>query len=491
MRRVSICHRRPPSDGCGSACRSASDMKNLPRLADWPLIVKFGIAPALALCLLLVMTVIAVSTLRHVRSDTQEIVSVDMRDAANLADIAARFERADADLYRLLNMEAATPGTVDVPVRTREIESALARVRRDLEAFRNTNNGRSNRSRIDAALRDVDKYSQATNVVTSMLSIDFASAVTMLGSFHEYARHVTSNLNLVARSGIAETNRQAEAVSAGVADTTAIFSVMALLAVPGIALATLLVGLGTVRSIRDIADATTRLAAADYDLDIGGLARKDELGAVVTALETFRIQALEARRLQKLERENRVLQLAKTAAESANQAKSAFLANMSHELRTPLNAILGYAQLLRRDASLNERQGSAVRTIHQSGAHLLTLITDILDLSKIEAGKLELYPVAIDLRGFLNGIADIIRVRTEEKALTFVCDAAADLPRFVLADEKRLRQVLLNLLGNAVKVTDHGQVGLHVTIVSRTGAGARINLAVRGHRAGVFSHQLE
>ena len=102
---------------------------------------------------------------------------------------------------------------------------------------------------------------------------------------------------------------------------------------------------------------------------------------------------------------------------------------MSHELRTPLNAILGYAQLLRRDASLNERQGSAVRTIHQSGAHLLTLITDILDLSKIEAGKLELYPVAIDLRGFLNGIADIIRVRTEEKALTFVCDAAADLPQ--------------------------------------------------------------
>jgi signal transduction histidine kinase/DNA-binding NarL/FixJ family response regulator len=461
------------------------------RLADWPLIVKFGIAPALALGLLLVMAVIQVSALHSVRDDTQHIVAVDMRDSARLADIAARFERNDADLYRLLNMEAARPGKADIAMQSAEIQAALIGIRRDLNAFRKTANGRANRTEIDSVLHDIDEYSQAVTVVTSMLGIDFASAVSMLESFHTYARQVTTTLNKIAQSGIAESNRRAAMVNAHVAATTNIFSTIALLAVPGIAIATLLVGLATVRSIREIANATTRLAAADYELDIAGLARKDELGAVVTALETFRTQAIETQRLQKLEGESRALQLAKTAAESANMAKSAFLANMSHELRTPLNAILGYAQLLTRDAALSERQGSAARTIHQSGTHLLTLITDILDLSKIEAGKLELYPAAIDLRGFLKGVADIIRVRTDEKALSFVCDTPSDLPGFVLADEKRLRQVLLNLLGNAVKFTDHGQVSLHVRMLSQTESGARICLEVHDTGVGISSDQLK
>lgn len=466
-------------------------MERLRRLSDWPLIVKFGIAPALALGLLLATVVIEVSALRNVRDNTQRLVTVDMSNAAKLADIAARFERTDADLYRLLNLEAAGLGTVDIPIRAEAIQAALADVRRDLVAFRNTETGQANRLHIDAALRDVDEYSQAVNVVTSMLGVDFASAVSMLEPFHKYARQVTANINHVAQSGIAESKRRAETVSANVAKTTAIFSTIALLAMPGIAIATLLIGLATVRSIRDIADATTRLAAADYDLDISSLDRKDELGAVVNALEIFRKQAIEAKRAHELEERSRGLQIAKTAAESANRAKSDFLANMSHELRTPLNAILGYAQLLKRDPAMSERQGTAACTIHQSGTHLLTLITDILDLSKIEAGKFELVPAALDLRAFLHGVSDIIRVRTEEKALAFVCDAPPELPVFVEADEKRLRQVLLNLLGNAVKFTDHGQVGLHVAIVSQTGTDARIRFEVRDTGVGISEDQLE
>jgi signal transduction histidine kinase/DNA-binding NarL/FixJ family response regulator len=185
------------------------------------------------------------------------------------------------------------------------------------------------------------------------------------------------------------------------------------------------------------------------------------------------------------------LVLARDTAESANRAKSMFLANMSHELRTPLNAILGYAQLLLRERNLTKSQIGACHTIQQSGEHLLMLIVDILDLAKIEAGKLELQLGAVDLHVFLQGIADIIRIRAENKALGFACTLAPDLPAFVQVDQKRLRQVLLNLLSNAVKFTDEGWVDLQVTLVSQSAEAARLSFEVRDTGTGILPDQLE
>ena len=164
----------------------------------------------------------------------------------------------------------------------------------------------------------------------------------------------------------------------------------------------------------------------------------------------------------------RSLEHKQQAADAANQAKSEFLANMSHELRTPLNGILGYAQILNRSQTWGEKQKKGVNIIHQCGSHLLTLINDILDISKIEARKLELQPQAVHLPSFLQGIVEIIRIRGEQKDIDFVYLADSNLPEGIVTDDKRLRQVLINLLGNGVKFTNQGKVTFKVEVIDST-----------------------
>jgi signal transduction histidine kinase/CheY-like chemotaxis protein len=176
--------------------------------------------------------------------------------------------------------------------------------------------------------------------------------------------------------------------------------------------------------------------------------------------------------------------------------RSNFLAQMSHELRTPLNAIIGYAQLLARDRRhLTERLTSSLATIQESAQHLLTLINDILDLARVEAGKMTLHPIAVDLVAFLQVLTNIMRVKAEEKGLAFSCELAPGLPAAVTIDETRLRQVLLNLLGNAVKFTDSGRVCLRVLPAPTTDAPdgqptARLRFEVADSGIGMNAQQL-
>jgi PAS domain S-box-containing protein len=149
-------------------------------------------------------------------------------------------------------------------------------------------------------------------------------------------------------------------------------------------------------------------------------------------------------------------------AAAASRAKSAFLSNISHELRTPLNAILGYTQILLRDNSLTEKQHNEIQTIHRSGEHLLLLINDILDISKIESGRLEVVETEIHPLSFLHNIKDLIELRSKDKGIHFHYTVEGDVPDTILVDGLRLRQVLLNLLSNAVKFTETGYCTLTV-----------------------------
>ena len=153
---------------------------------------------------------------------------------------------------------------------------------------------------------------------------------------------------------------------------------------------------------------------------------------------------------------------ARDAAEAANRAKSAFLANMSHEIRTPMNAILGFSQLMLRDRDLSPRQCQYLGTINRSGEHLLALINDILEMSKIEAGRTTLNPSTFDLPALLTDLEMMFRVRTDEKKLSFSVEMIGDVPQYIVTDINKLRQVFINVLGNAVKFTERGGVGVRV-----------------------------
>jgi PAS domain S-box-containing protein len=156
------------------------------------------------------------------------------------------------------------------------------------------------------------------------------------------------------------------------------------------------------------------------------------------------------------------LRRAKEAAEAATRAKSEFLANMSHELRTPLNGVIGYAQLLQRDRSLNGNQREALDAISKCGAHLLDLINDVLDLSKIEAGFIEVEEIATDLVQLTTDLQHVVADSARRKGVTLSLVVATDVPRYVTLDGRHLRQVLLNLLGNAIKFTPKGEVRLGI-----------------------------
>jgi signal transduction histidine kinase len=237
---------------------------------------------------------------------------------------------------------------------------------------------------------------------------------------------------------------------------------------------------------RDVAQRTARLAEAQRILAREQSER--QRAEHERGLQQERITSLEAQG-----RMARELELAKDRAEAGSRAKSLFLANMSHELRSPLNVILGIAQAMVREHTLPSRAQQDLGLVLKSGKHLRTLINQVLDWSKIEAGRFTLTESAFDLRKMLQELQAMFELMAREKGLTFSVTHGPDLMRWVRADPVRLRQVLVNLVGNAVKFTEHGFVALGVEMLERTPfdrKSRRCSFVVRDSGPGISSEEI-
>jgi len=177
-------------------------------------------------------------------------------------------------------------------------------------------------------------------------------------------------------------------------------------------------------------------------------------------------------------------------AEMANKSKSAFLANMSHEIRTPLNAIIGFSQLMNRDKMLTESQREYNISIIRAGEHLLALINDILELSKIEAGRVVLNPTNVDLHLMLSDIQMIFKDRAESKHLQFICEISDDLPQFVQVDEGKLRQIFVNLIGNAIKFTEEGGIAVRTRTTRIDDETDKLTVEIQDSGPGIHEREL-
>jgi signal transduction histidine kinase/CheY-like chemotaxis protein len=199
-----------------------------------------------------------------------------------------------------------------------------------------------------------------------------------------------------------------------------------------------------------------KLSSNDMSVEIEKNKFDDEVGDMIGAIEVFKDNT------QKLISSEHQLKIAMEDAKNANKAKSIFLARMSHELRTPLNAILGFTTILKKSMNATTQEKDNLNIIKKSGEHLLNIINEILELSKIEAGKIELLAKTFDFYELIKEIEDVFSFRCEGKDLKFTINLSNNLPKMIHADEQRLRQILINLLGNSLKFTKEGEITLNI-----------------------------
>ncbi|NER02174.1 MAG: response regulator [Okeania sp. SIO3C4] len=247
-----------------------------------------------------------------------------------------------------------------------------------------------------------------------------------------------------------------------------------------------------VRPILAISEAAEALAAGDLS-QTAPVMTENEVGLLAQTFNQMagQLKALVEDLEKRVQERTSELEFAKEKAEVANQAKSAFIANMSHELRSPLNAILGFAEIMTRSQTLPKEHLENVSIISRSGEHLLNLINNVLDLSKIEAGRITLNHKNFDLYRLLNDIEDMLHLKAQEKDLQLLVERTNDVPQYICTDEVKLRQVLINIINNAIKFTSDGGISLRVAQKSPPSHSSKILFEVEDTGAGIAPEEVD
>ncbi len=245
-----------------------------------------------------------------------------------------------------------------------------------------------------------------------------------------------------------------------------------------------------IQPILNLSQASQAIASGDLNQNVNNTPKVKELGILAQSFNRMAQQLRESFTILETRVEERTFELkaAKEAADSANQAKSEFLANMSHELRTPLNAILGFTQVMQRDSSIKQEQQENLAIINRSGEHLLALIGDVLDMSKIEAGRIILNENSFDLYRLLDSLEQMLQFKAQGKNLRLLFELSAQVPQYIKADANKLRQVLINLISNAIKFTAEGGITLRVFLTAKE--PLNINFEVEDTGAGIATEEL-
>jgi signal transduction histidine kinase len=442
-------------------------------LNRFPIALKVLIAPVAVMLLMLATIIVSQFALERQQRSFLQVVSGPVETSTSTTKLLLAIAEVQSDVMRYARLQQRmTPGDKVLTGLAHSISDSYSRIDELFAQIRHSTAGSGETD----AVSNISDFLIIHRAVVRRIVSGQSSGTTAISTLLAHYQQLQSYVIELASRTLASAQTSAATSAQYVSDFSRYVAIGAVAAVVVSMVLTLYIGRAITRPITDMIDALSQIVAGNFSVSVTGVERRDEIGDMARAADRFASVSRE------LQLHGQSLEQAREQAESVSRHKSEFLANMSHELRTPLNAILGFSEVLgaRYFGELNEKQEEYVKDILGSGTHLLSLINDILDLSKIEAGKMELELAEFDLPAALQNVVSLVKERAQRHSIALTLDVAPGLGT-IGADERKFKQIMLNLLSNAVKFTpDGGSIA-----VAAKPAGRMVEVEVTDTGAGI------